>query len=108
MGWAVERLRGLGVRSKSERFSETGAYRHRTRGPSDQPRSASRRSSTWTLIIEVPLHRAARGGSPATIPKQPSSPVRAILIVAIATVAVLGTFLLVLWVDAVSTGTVPL
>ena len=93
MGGAVERLRGLGVRSESERFSQIAAYRHRTRGPSDRAGSASRRSSTWTLIIEG---------------KQPRSPVRAILIVAIATAAVLGTLLLVLWIDAASTGTVPL
>ncbi|MEO5953651.1 MAG: hypothetical protein ABIQ44_14385 [Chloroflexia bacterium] len=103
----VARLHGLGVRSKSERLSQMAAYWHRTRRRSEQERSASGSPSSWPPIIEA-LHRAARGGWRGTVRKQPRSAMRGILIAVIATAAVLGTLLWVLWMGATSTGTVPL
>jgi hypothetical protein len=100
----VSRLRGLGVRYKNERLSQAAAYWHRMHGRSEQQRAAS----SWPPIIEIPLHRATGGGWRGTTRKQPRSAMRGILIVVIATAAVLGALLLILWIDATSTGTVPL
>lgn len=103
MAWIAAHLRRWGAPAKSAIASERGTDRdHSRRG-----RSAGDPAS-WPPIIEVSLHRANVGNWRGTVRKQKRSPIRAILIVVVTTAAFLGALLFILWIDATSTGTVPL